>query len=323
MTTDIKARAFAQGIPWSTEHMSPTAFKSWQYFCHERTTAFAAPNDGGSAALPSSKPARMRIVQGVDRAVDQRGIKGVIAGVAGIGKTSLLRTLPAEKTLFINVEAGDLSVAGWPGDELRVRDWELARDVTCWIGGVNPAVRADHPYGAHHYKRVCAEFGDPGVLGKYDTIFIDSITVLARLCLQWCKAQPQAMTANGKPDTRAAYGLLGLEMITWLTHLQHVPHKNVWLVGILDRRHDELNRPFFALQLEGSKTALELPGIVDQVITMAEVKGDDGKPKRAFICTTINPYGYPAKDRSGRLDTIEEPHLGQLMEKIRQSRRDK
>jgi hypothetical protein len=37
---------------------------------------------------------------------------------------------------------------------------------------------------------------------------------------------------------------------------------------------------------------------------------------RAFVCHTLNTWGYPAKDRSGRLDAIEEPHLGRLMEKI-------
>ena len=43
---------------------------------------------------------------------------------------------------------------------------------------------------------------------------------------------------------------------------------------------------------------------------------DSGKPYRAFVCGP-NPWGYPAKDRSGRLDMIEEPHLGRLMAKIR------
>ena len=37
---------------------------------------------------------------------------------------------------------------------------------------------------------------------------------------------------------RGAYGLLGQEMIGWLTHLQHTPDKNVWLVGLLDRMSD-------------------------------------------------------------------------------------
>jgi hypothetical protein len=179
-------------------------------------------------------------------------------------------------------------------------------------------MRADQTFSAAHYERVCSTFGDPASLAKYDTLFVDSITVASRLCLQWCKGQPQAMSdRSGKPDMRGAYGLLGQEMIAWLTHLQHTPGKNVWLVGILDKRLDDFNRPYFTLQIEGAKTGLELPGIVDEVVTMAELKTEDGKPYRAFICQTLNPFGYPAKDRSGRLDAIEEPHLGRLMEKIR------
>jgi hypothetical protein len=50
---------------------------------------------------------------------------------------------------------------------------------------------------------------------------------------------------------------------------------------------------------------------------MAEIKDDAGTPYRAFICQTINQWNFPAKDRSGRLDLIEEPHLGRLMAKIR------
>jgi hypothetical protein len=38
------------------------------------------------------------------------------------------------------------------------------------------------------------------------------------------------------------------------------------------------------------------------VITLAEMKADDGTSYRAFVCHTLNPWGYPAKDRSGRLD---------------------
>lgn len=72
-----------------------------------------------------------------------------------------------------------------------------------------------------------------------------------------------------------------------------------------------------------SKTGLELPGIVDQVMTLAEIKPDvaPGQPAvasfRGLVCQTLNPWGYPAKDRSGRLDMLEPPHLGQLFQKIR------
>lgn len=50
---------------------------------------------------------------------------------------------------------------------------------------------------------------------------------------------------------------------------------------------------------------------------MAELTDDRGTPYRGFVCQTLNPWGYPAKDRSGRLGLVEEPHLGRLMAKIR------
>ncbi len=100
---------------------------------------------------------------------------------------------------------------------------------------------------------------------------------------------------------------------------------------ILDEKLDDFNRRLFVPQIDGSKTGNELPGIVDEVITMAEMAAAGegplssswpaepagGQPYRAFVCHTLNPWGYPAKDRSGRLDAVEEPHLDRLMDKIR------
>jgi len=257
------------------------------------------------------------IISADQRLAEKRGIKGVIFGASGIGKTSLLWTMEAESTLFFDLEAGDLAIEGWAGDSVRPQTWQECRDFAVFIGGPNPALREDQPYSQAHFDAVCERFGDASVLEKYQTIFIDSITVAGRLCFQWCKGQPQAMSdRSGKPDMRGAYGLQGQEMIAWLTHLQHTRNMNIWFLGILDERVDEFNRKQFTPQIEGSKTGLELPGIVDQVITMAEVRDEDGNSYRAFINHTLNPYGYPAKDRSGRLEQIEEPHLGRLMEKI-------
>jgi hypothetical protein len=257
------------------------------------------------------------IITADQRLVEPRGIKGCIFGKSGIGKTSLLWSLMSSTVLFFDLEAGDLAVEGWDGDTLRPRTWKECRDFAVFIGGPNPALRPEQPYSEAHFAEVCSRFGDPAVLERYETVFIDSITVAGRLCFQWCKGQPEALSEKtGKPDVRGQYGLHGREMIGWLTHLQHTRAKNVWFVGILDERLDDFNRKVFQPQIEGSKTGLELPGIVDQVITMAELKDDAGIPYRAFVCQTINPWGYPAKDRSGRLDLVEEPHLGRLMAKI-------
>lgn len=251
------------------------------------------------------------------RLAEKRGSKLVIFGPSGIGKTTLLNTLVADKTLFVDLEAGDLAVQDWPGDTIRPQTWQEFRDFAVFLGGPNPALRDEQPFSQAHYRYICERFGDPATLAKYDTYFIDSITVLARLCFQWCKGQPQAFSEKtGKPDSRGAYGLLGQELIAALTHLQHTRDKNVVLVGILDEKLDDFNRKVFVPQIEGSKTGLELPGIVDQVITMTALKADDGSLYRAFVCHTLNPWGYPAKDRSGRLDLVEEPHLGRLMTKM-------
>ena len=258
------------------------------------------------------------IISADERLAEARGIKGCIFGVSEIGKTSLLWTLDPATTLFMDLEAGDLAIEGWQGDTIRPRTWAECRDFAVFIGGANPALRDDQPYGPAHYAAVCEQFGDPAALEKYQTIFIDSITVAGRLCFGWCKGQPEAFSEKtGKPDVRGAYGLHGREMIGWLTHLQHTRAKNVWFVGILDEKLDDFNRKVFSAQIDGSKTGLELPSIVDEVITMAELPGDDDEPYRAFVCQTINPWGFPAKDRSGRLAQVEEPHLGRLMEKIR------
>jgi hypothetical protein len=258
------------------------------------------------------------IITADQRLAESRGIKGVIFGRSGIGKTSLLWTLNASTTLFFDLEAGDLAIEGLAIDAIRPRTWTECRDFAVFIGGPNPALRDDQAYSPAHYAAVCQKFGDPEVLAKYDTVFIDSITVAGRLCFQWCKGQPEAHSEKtGKPDVRGAYGLHGREMIAWLTHLQHTRGKNVWFVGILDEKLDDFNRKVFVPQIDGSKTGLELPGIVDQVITMAEIKGEDGQLQRGFVCQTLNPWGYPAKDRSGRLELLEVPHLGRLMDKIR------
>ena len=248
---------------------------------------------------------------------ERKGITGCIFGKSGIGKTSLLWTLVSDKTLFFDLEAGDLSVEGWKGDVIRPRTWQECRDIASFISGPNPALRNDQVYSNAHYSAICNRYGNISALDKYDTIFIDSITVAARLCFQWCKGQPQSFSEKtGKADTRATYSLHAQEMIGWLTHLQHTRTKNIWFIGILDEKLDEFGRSTYSLQLEGNKTALELPGIVDEIITMAEIKSSE-KRSRAFICHTINEYGFPAKDRSGRLSVLEEPHLGKLMTKIK------
>ena len=256
------------------------------------------------------------IITADQRRAQQQGVKVVLLGVSGIGKTTQLKTLDTDSTMFFDLEAGNLSVSDWDGDSLRPRTWPEFRDLVVYLAGPNPALPDQSPFSQAHFDHVCSVYGDPASLDKYQTYFCDSITALSRLCFNWAKSQPAAYSdRTGKPDSRGAYGLLGQEMVTALTHLQHARGKNVIFVAILDCKTDDFGRKVFVPQIEGSATALQLPGIVDEVVTLAEIKADDGSSYRAFVTQTINPYGYPAKDRSGRLDLLEPPDLGALIAK--------
>jgi len=57
------------------------------------------------------------------------------------------------------------------------------------------------------------------------------------------------------------------------------------------------------------------------VLTLSNLKAEDGTLYRAFVCREQNPYGFPAKDRSGCLDMVEEPNLAKVLAKIRAGKR--
>jgi len=263
----------------------------------------------------------MKIITASERMQQRGGIKAVILGPSGIGKTTLLKTLDPAKTLFFDLEAGDLAVEGWPGDTIQPRTWDDCRTLAALIAGPNPALRPDQPYSQAHFDHVNRD-GLAASYAAYDTVFIDSITVAGRLCFQWAKGQPEAMSEKtGKPDVRGAYGLHGREMLAWLSQLQQARTRDIVFVGILDSKEDDYGRTTWVAQIEGSKVGRELPGIVDQVITFQELQTDEGVKYRGLVCTSPNLWGYPAKDRSGRLDQIERPHLGQLFAKIKGGQR--
>lgn len=263
----------------------------------------------------------MQIIKASERMKERGGIKAVILGPSGVGKTTLLKTLPEKTTLFFDLEAGSLAVEGWQGDEVRPRTWEDCRTLAVLISGPNPALRDDQPYSQAHFNHVNKD-GAAEQFAHYATIFIDSITVAGRLCFQWAQGQPEAFSErSGKPDTRGAYGLHGREMLAWLSCLQQARNRNVIFVGILDQKEDDYGRTQWVPQIEGSKVGRELPGIVDEVITYQELQTEDGAKFRGLVCTSPNSWGYPAKDRSGRLDMIEKPHLAELFEKIKSGKR--
>lgn len=226
-------------------------------------------------------------------------IKGQIWGKAGVGKTTLLKTLDPASTLALDFEGGLLSVQrddqfgpAWTGDSMKVESWPEA-------------------------QAIIEAFEKRAGLEKYRTVFIDSTTVASRMCFDWCKQQPEAFNKQGQPNNLGAYGLLGLEMVSWVKRWHHLAGVNVWLIGGLERKEVEGVKDWQPL-VTGSKLASELPYIMDYCLVMAHFKAADGNTYSGIFTDPMKNPEYasvPLKTRVGGLDQIERPHLGMLMAK--------
>lgn len=254
-------------------------------------------------------------IRAEERLKRKRTLKVGVVGVPGIGKTTLIRTLPADRTLHIEIEDGDLSVIDAGGDAFRPATWPQFRNLVTLLAGPSATAAAGEAYSEEKYRVLCDDQGDMTLIDRYEYVFIDSLSALSRLCFAWCKTQPQAFSEKtGKPDTRGAYGLLANEMVNAITILQHMQNRHVIYTVILNEKVGEKNERSYELQMEGSKTTAEFLGVVDIIATMSMQPSPTGA-KRVLITKQDNVLGLPAKDRSGRLDPAEEPHLGNLIAK--------
>lgn len=232
----------------------------------------------------------------------QATVKGQIWGKAGVGKTTLLKTLDPTTTLTLDFEAGLLAV---------MRDDEFG---PAWAG---PSVKVENWPEAKAILQTFQAPQRPDFLKSIRTVFIDSTTVASRMCFDWCKEQPEAFNKQGQKNNLGAYGLLGLEMPEWVKGWHHIPDLNVWLVGGLERKDVEGTGKEWTPLLTGSKLTSELPYIMDYCLVMADFKAADGNSYASiFTDSRKNPEyaSVPLKSRV-RLGQIEQPHLGKLMAK--------
>jgi len=144
---------------------------------------------------------------------------------------------------------------------------------------------------------------------RFQSVGLDSISDIAEVVLSNAKK-----TAK---DPRQAYGILADQMTQVIRGFRDLP-KHVYFSAKQERLQDASGLVRFGPSMPGKQLTEKsnIAHFFDEVFAMDVTPRDkDGNTYR-FLRTSADET-WNCKDRSGRLDAIEEPHLGKIIAKIR------
>ena len=210
------------------------------------------------------------------------GITILVYGQSGVGKTSLIRTIPG-RVLILSAEAGLLSL----------RDTDIEYVGIHSMADLNEA-----------YSYILSHLED------YNCIVLDSLSEIGEVIL----ASEKKATRDGRQAYLAMQDQL-MELIRAFRDLS----VNVYMTAKLDRAKDDISgMMLYSASLPGQKCSQNLPYLFDEVLCMRCENDEDGKPVR--FLQTFTDSSYCCKDRSGTLEPYEKADLGKIMEKINENK---
>ena len=214
------------------------------------------------------------------------GIKALVYGLSGIGKTALAATTgDLANTVIASAENGLLSL----------REYDIDVQVIDTI---------DDLYGLWNWLTT-----DPAGLSK-KWLIVDSISEIAEVIL----INQKKVTVNGKlVDPRQAYGAMQDQMIALIRAFRDLP-LNVVMIAKCEKAQDENGRMLNYPSTPGNKLGQQLPYLFDEVWAMRIQKDASGIDHR--VIQTQPCFNWTAKDRSGSLDDLEKPNLAEILAKI-------
>jgi hypothetical protein len=208
------------------------------------------------------------------------GVKLLVYGQAGAGKTSLIKTLP--HPVVLSAEGGLLSLQDADLPYLEITSMEDLHEAYAWV------LESDHK-----------------------SVALDSISEIAEVCLNTEKK----LKVNGKlVDPRQAYGAMQEQMADIIRAFRDLPGRHVLMTAKLEKTQDEMGRVLYSPSMPGIKTGQALPYFFDEVLALRVEKDAEGNTQRALMCDSDGLW--LAKDRSGKLGTWEAPDLGEIINKI-------
>jgi phage nucleotide-binding protein len=207
------------------------------------------------------------------------GVKVLVYGQAGAGKTSLIKTLPSP--IVLSAEGGLLSIQDADLPFIEITSMTELQEAYTWLTSSDEAK-------------------------SYKSVALDSISEIAEVCLNTEK--------KATKDPRQAYGAMQDQMADIIRAFRDLPGRHVYMSAKLEKTQDEMGRVLYAPSMPGNKTGQALPYFFDEVLALRVEKDGDGATQRALMCDSDGLW--LAKDRSGKLDAWEAPDLSAVFAKI-------
>lgn len=215
-----------------------------------------------------------------DRESTAHGIKMLVYGRAGMGKTTLCGTAPSP--IIISAEAGLLSLAGKAIPVIKVKSIQDVWDAYTWC-----AANAAN----HNIKTIC----------------LDSISEIVEKVLETEKKKNR--------DPRAAFGEMATEAIKLVKMFRDLSGFHVLVTAKETTVVDPITNVTRAQPTApGQQVGPALPYLFDEVFHAAT--GKDTQGKTYHYLRTHASFDAEAKDRSGKLDEVEWPNIEHLIGKI-------
>ena len=207
------------------------------------------------------------------------GVKLLVYGQAGAGKTTLAPTLP--NPIVLSAEGGLLSIQDAELPYIEITTMAELQEAYKWLA-------------------------ESAEAAQFESVAIDSISEIAEVCLNYEK--------KVNKDPRAAYGSMQEQMADIIRAFRDLPAKHVLMTAKLEKTQDEMGRILYAPSMPGNKTGQSLPYFFDEVLALRVEKDAEGVAQRALMCDSDGLW--LAKDRSGKLEAWEAPDLTVIINKI-------
>jgi hypothetical protein len=231
-----------------------------------------------------------------DQVAHDHGVKIVVYAEPGMGKTMLVPTLP--RPILISAESGLLS--------LKKKNIERVHGVG--TPGITYNIPTILIKTLDDLDQALAYCRGPNGAG-FDSIALDSISEISDICL----ATQKLLFKDG----RQIYGEMLEVMDSKFKEFRDISGKNVYMSAKLEQSKDEMSGAMkYMPSMPGAKLGPRIPYIFDEVFVLRI--GIDQAQKKYRYLQTQPDLQYTAKDRSGALATIEYPHLGAIIQKIKE-----